>query len=182
MRRKNARQILADAFLEVAESKDMEKITVRDIVNSCGYSATTFYRKFKDKYDLIVWSYARNMAGTMEQVGADGFEWRHTLLEEARFFHSHRDVFANLLLHATGHDAFIQHMTEINYQALKAHILNTQKQDALDETTDMYVRMYCMGTVCLTCDWISGRYKASPEKLAEVYENGLPLPLKPLLM
>ena len=182
MKRKTAKEILADAFREVAESKDVDKITVKDIVENCGYSTATFYRQFKDKYDLIVWDYTRNVAKTMEQIGTGGYEWRQTLLEGARVFHSNRDVLANLLLHTTGHDAFVHHMTEINYQALKAHILKSCKMEELDETTDMYVRMYCMGTVCLTCDWILGRYKASPEKLAEVYENGLPMPLKPLLL
>lgn len=182
MKRKTAKEILADAFLEVAENKDVDRITVRDIVENCGYSPATFYRQFKDKYDLIVWSYTRNVAMTMEQIGTDGYEWRQTLLEGARIFYSNRNVLANLLLHTAGHDSFVNHMTEINYQALKSHILKSRKLEELDETTDMYVRMYCMGTVCLTSDWILGRYKASPEKLAEVYENGLPLPLKPLLL
>lgn len=182
MKRKTAKEILADAFREVAQSKDVDKITVRDIVENCGYSTATFYRQFKDKFDLIVWAYTRNVAKTMDQIGKNGYEWRQTLLEGARRFESSRDVLANLLTHTTGHDAFIHHMTEINYQALKAHILASGGMEALDETTDMYVRMYCMGTVCLTCEWLLGRYSATPEKLAEIYENGLPAPLRPLLL
>ena len=29
------------------------KITIQDIVDNCGYSPATFYRNFRDKYDLI---------------------------------------------------------------------------------------------------------------------------------
>jgi len=53
MRRKTAKEILAESFRELAESKSVDKITVRDITQNCGYSAATFYRHFQDKYDLI---------------------------------------------------------------------------------------------------------------------------------
>ena len=44
-----------------------------------------------------------------------------------------------------------------------------------------YIRIYCLGTVSLTCEWILGKYQASPEQLAEIYKNALPLPLHPFL-
>ncbi len=182
LKRKTAKEILADAFREVAESKDVDRITVRDITENCGYSTATFYRHFKDKYDLIVWSYTQTVTATMEQIGKEGYTWEHTLLEGAKIFDRHRDVLANLLLHTSGHDAFIQHMTEINYQALKAHLQKSSGGDDMDVTADMYIRMYCMGTVCITCEWILGRYQVSPEALAEVYKVCLPEPLRPLLL
>ena len=68
-------------------------------------------------------------------------------------------------------------MSEINYRSLKSTI---EKSDcsAQDEKTNMYIRLYCQGTVALTCDGILGKYHATPEELAEVYENSLPEPLK----
>lgn len=182
MKRKKAREILVDAFLEVAETKPVDRITVLDITENCGYSTATFYRHFRDKYDLIAWAHTQSVEKTMERIGTDGYTWKQTLIEGAKAFEKNRDLLANLLLHTSGHDAFILHMTEINYRALKAHILKSTERDTLDEITDMYVRMYCMGTVCLTGEWILGKYKVSPEGLAEIYENALPLPLRPLLL
>ncbi len=182
MKRKSTREILVEAFREMAKTRAVDKITVRDITENCGYSTATFYRHFRDKYDLIVWAYTQNVAKIMGQIGRDGYAWEHTLLEGARIFEDQREVFANLLLHTSGHDAFIRHMTEINYQALLDHIREISGRSISDEATDMYVRTYCMGTVCLTCDWILGRYHASPEELAEVYKACLPVPLRPMLL
>ena len=39
-----------------------------------------------------------------------------------------------------------------------------------------------MGTVCLTCEWILGKYQATTEELALVFENCLPLPLHAYLL
>ncbi|MBQ9198052.1 MAG: TetR family transcriptional regulator [Clostridia bacterium] len=59
MKRMTAQEILAESFREIAEKKPVDKITVQDIINNCGYSKTTFYRVFKDKYDLMAWYYFR---------------------------------------------------------------------------------------------------------------------------
>lgn len=45
----------------------------------------------------------------------------------------------------------------------------------------MLIRLYVFGTVQLTCEWIMGKYQASPQLLAEVYELALPEPLRQYL-
>ncbi len=47
MRRKTAKEILAESFREIAEKKPINKITVRDITDNCGYSSATFYRLYR---------------------------------------------------------------------------------------------------------------------------------------
>ena len=49
MKRKTAKEILAESFQELAEKKSIDKITVKDITDNCGYSPATFYRQFRDK-------------------------------------------------------------------------------------------------------------------------------------
>lgn len=53
MRRKPAKEILAESFRELAETIPIDKITIKDIVYNHDYSPATFYRYFKDKYDQI---------------------------------------------------------------------------------------------------------------------------------
>ncbi len=53
MKRKTAKEILAESFKELALTRDVEKITIKEITDNCGYSPATFYRQFKDKYDLM---------------------------------------------------------------------------------------------------------------------------------
>lgn len=70
MKRKSAKELLADSFRELAESRSIDKITVPDIVSNCGYSTATFFRQFKDKYDLIAWDYTRDLERILSR--ADG--------------------------------------------------------------------------------------------------------------
>lgn len=119
MKRKTAKEILAESFLELAGSKSIDKITVKDITDNCGYSTATFYRQFKDKYDLIAWQYTRGVAEIMGRIGEKDYGWKQTLLDGAYGFQKNRDYLANLLLHTSGHDQFIIYMTEINFNELK---------------------------------------------------------------
>ena len=182
MKRKTAREILAESFRELAAGKSIDKITIREIAENCGYSPATFYRNFHDKYDLIVWDYTRGVAAIMDRIDGRDYLWSQTLLDGMRQFHSGREYLANLFLHTSGHDSFIRYMTDINCRALEKHLLSVSGQAALDEKTAMYVRLYCLGTVSLTCEWILGRYSATPEDLARVFENSLPTPLRVYLL
>ena len=49
MKRKTAKEILTASFQELAAGKSIDKITIQEIVDNCGYSPATFYRNFKDK-------------------------------------------------------------------------------------------------------------------------------------
>ena len=47
MKRKTAKEILAESFREIAEKKNIDKITVREITDNCGYSPATFLPAFQ---------------------------------------------------------------------------------------------------------------------------------------
>ena len=182
MKRLTAREILAQSFREIAESKAIDKITVKDIVTNCGYSQATFYRQFRDKHDLIAWDYAQSVAGIMQKIGHDGYTWRQTLTDGVSSFAEHRDYLTNLLKHTTGADSFVRYMAEINFDALQQHVKEVSGTEELPEATMMLIRLYCLGTVNLTCEWILGKYHATPAELDAIFLNALPQPLHPYLL
>ena len=91
MKRKTAKEILAESFREVAETKPIDKITIRDIVDNCGYSPATFYRQFSDKYDLIAWDYVARTTVIIDKVGVDVNQWKHTWADGVKFYAENRE-------------------------------------------------------------------------------------------
>ena len=181
MKRKTAKEILADSFRELAEVQNVDKITVKDITGNCGYSPATFYRQFRDKYDLIAWDYSRRAGEIMNRAGEPEYPWRNTLLAGAEYFEREKGYLANLFLHTSGLDSFLHYMTEVNDGFLRALVCRSMGTDIPDEKTRMYIHLYCHGTVALTCEWVLGNYSVSAKELAEVFENSLPAPLRPYL-
>ena len=182
MKRKTAKEILAASFRELAESKSIDKITIQEITDNCGYSPATFYRNFQDKYDLIAWEYAAGTAAIMNRVHAGEAVWTQTLLDGARRFWREKEYLANLFRHTTGQDSFVRYMTDIHFTALQQYILSSSGKPALDQKEDLCVRLYCLGTVMLTCEWILGSYDATPEEIAAIYEDAIPQALQQYLL
>lgn len=54
MRRKTTKELLAESFMELSATKPVSKITIAEITRNCSLSSPTFYRHFKDKYDLMI--------------------------------------------------------------------------------------------------------------------------------
>lgn len=181
MKRKTTKEILAESFRELAADRAIDKITVQEIVSNCAYSSATFYRHFKDKYDLIAWDYAQKAAEIMDRLNEKDYLWGQVLLDWAAYFQQEKEYLMNLLLHTSGHDAFIRYMTEINTDAFTNYLQSHSGRNELDEKTSMLIRAYCLGSVCLTCEWISGKYNASVSDLAAIYENAMPLTLQEML-
>ena len=50
----NVKNIIASALLELCETKSLEALTVKQILEKSGVSRQTFYNHFLDKNDLIV--------------------------------------------------------------------------------------------------------------------------------
>lgn len=181
MKRMTAKELLAESFRELAKTKKINKITVKDITENCGYSVATFYRNFNDKYDLIAWAYSRDVEEIMKKVEYDESSWKKALTNAAEYYEEHRDYLSNLLLHTTGYMSFVRNMSQINYMSLKQKIQTSSKVQDISTKTDMYIRLYCHGTVALTCDWLLGVFEADAETLAEIYESTLPQQLRPYL-
>ena len=181
MKRKTAKEILAASFQELAAVKSIDKITIQEIVDNCGYSSATFYRQFRDKYDLIAWSYTQDIRRIVDKLEYTEGSWERVLTEVAKFFNEQRDYLSNLLLHTNGYDSFVNNMTQIHFERLRFLILRVAPENKLDGITEMYIRVYCYGTVHLTCEWILGKYKVGFDELTQVYVNTLPEPLNQYL-
>jgi len=77
MKRQTTKDILVASFQELALKKPIDKITIQDIANESGYSPATFYRHFRDKFDLIAWDYSQHTKNIMNQ----GKDWKASMKE-----------------------------------------------------------------------------------------------------
>ena len=181
MKRKTTKEILAESFRELAETRPVDKITVQEIVDNCEYSPATFYRHFKDKYDLTAWDYVHRTTEIMNKIGKDEYEWKDTLWDAMTFYLKNKEYIRNLIKNTGGHDAFVRYMSEANIAHLTKHILKLSGQKQLDRDIAIHVRVYCCGTVQTVCEWLIDNIKCDPDHLADIFEQALPVSLRNIL-
>ena len=181
MRRMTTKEILAESFRELADNRPVDKITIQEIVDNCDYSPATFYRHFRDKYDLIAWDYVHRTTEIMNKIGIDEYEWKDTLPDAMVFYLKNKEYIQNLLKNTSGHDAFVRYMSEANIDHLTKYILKQFGHKQLDDDTAIYVRVYCSGMAQTVCEWIFDNIKCEPDHLAYLLEQALPPPLRGFL-
>lgn len=52
----NMKSMIVDAFMTLSKAKDVDKITVTDLVKACHISRQTFYYHFQDILEVLEWS------------------------------------------------------------------------------------------------------------------------------
>ena len=63
------RYVFAQAIKDLIKMTSLDKITVTDIVMRSGMTRQTFYRHFKDKYDLVNWYFEKLVLKSFRKMG-----------------------------------------------------------------------------------------------------------------
>ena len=92
-KRKTTKELIADSFIELSQEKNINKITIKNIVDNCELTPTTFYNHFKDKYDLIVWIYSAAVEKIMNKIDGENYFWKNTLSDGINFFLENKNFF-----------------------------------------------------------------------------------------
>jgi AcrR family transcriptional regulator len=181
MKRKTSREILAESFKELAQTMPVNKITVQKIADNCGYSPATFYRQFRDKYDLIAWDYTRGPGRILEQLDEKGVGLEATTERICSYYLEQQEYVRNLLAHTGGRDSFVRYMAHEHAKMMEGEVRRLCGDGAIDEVVAFCIRSYCLGTTAVVCEWIEGGCKLPTKRLARLCMEALPAPLARLL-
>ena len=91
---------LANGMKELLVHTPVDKITVKQIVDQCDVTRPTFYRHFKDKYDLINWYFDVLAQMSFKQMGIS-LTLREGLIKKFEFIKGEGQFFAMTVEWAT---------------------------------------------------------------------------------
>ena len=171
---------LFDALYALMQNKTIEEISVGEILTNAHVSRSSFYRRYRDKYELLTASYKRLMDNTFLQC-MQGRSWRessvalyHTLAEHPRFFKH----------------AIARRGPDSLYQSIVDVILGCMAERCREQGKDLYAdwkllcaaKAYLQGTLDVTCDWAQADMPYPADELIEWLCEIMPECLKPYCM
>lgn len=162
---------LADAMKELLEHDSVDKITVKQIVDQCGVTRPTFYRHFKDKYDLVNWNFDKLAQKSFRQMGVS-LTLREGLTKKFEFIQGERTFFS-AAFSSESQNCLMEYDYECIYQ-FYCEIIRKGGIDQIPEDLDFLLRMYCRGSIAMTVEWATGGMKESPQHLADQLIEALP--------
>ncbi len=169
---------MAGSIKALMERMPLDRITVTHIVAECGLTRQTFYRNFKDKYDLVNWYFERLVEKSFEEMGVS-LSLKEGLTRKFQFIQEEQVFFA-CAFRSHDYNSLIKYDYEYIYRFYR-NILRKKLERELDEDVEFLLRMYCRGSVQMTVEWVLGGMKQKPEKLADLLIDALPGRLNTLL-
>ena len=152
------KQAMAQALKELAKTRSIEKISIKDICNACGLNRKSFYYHFQDKYELINWIYYTEFAkDNFEKNIKD--EWG--LMEKVcQYFYDNRDFYVKAF-RIKGQNSFIDYFFSVLFSGISGLL-----EDAFPQEPSVapYAEFYTDAFVCSLKKWLSKKDCVSPHE------------------
>ena len=179
MGRLRTKEILAESFYKVAAAKDVTRIKVNDIIENCGMSHATFYRYFRDKYDLIAWIYDQNCSAIYEKYIDSPDRPRDVSAAWIRYCKENREFLINLIDNTSGYESFFRKMVDHMIRSIEKDIIHFYGENVLTEKVHLKIYIHSSGTVRLMCAWLKGNETAEEEEILEAIVESVSEMIRP---
>ena len=181
MKKLTTSQLLANSLLEIAASKDVDKITIKEIVENCGLSSQTFYNHFADKYALIIWIHQSFGNELVSQLENGEISLRELSIKNLEFFAAHASFMLNALHNTHGADSYRVKSSENAINVIEAYIKRHFNIKDLSKTEKQHLRLYVYGVSSVCEYWAENSLIASPEEMSDIILSAVPVSLKKYL-
>lgn len=161
------REAFITAFFRLTKSKNMYRITIKEITDLAGYNRTTFYRYFADVYALI--EYTEDELINHLLTALLGHLDQTTVIDD-NFFHLFLDAFKTnkekliILLNEQNRTSFIHRLQNRLVENLNIPITKSSKNDVIME-------VYYTGIFSAIATHLQNPNKISDEELFDILKS-----------
>lgn len=169
---KFTKKLLAQSFAQLAREKQIDDITVNDIVELCGISRTTFYRHFADKYELMNWifdQYIESLTYRYSHISC----YKALMFDIATFFGENRELFLRMLDY-NGQNSFKEYFLAKTAEYVSTMLKRIQKKDHLTLNEEYMVIFNSNGVLNTLHCWLLSGCKESPKDIAQILIDSMP--------
>ncbi len=178
-RHDETKYIFAQAIKDLIKVVPLDKIAVTDIVTRSGMTRQTFYRYFKDKYDLVNWYFEKLVLQSFRQMG-NGCSLQEALQLKFAFINSEHSFFKEAFK-SNDCNNLVNYDFNCIYEFYKG-IIEKNLNHSVDDDLDFLLKMYCKGSIDMTVDWVLNDMPISIEKIVSLLIEALPKRLEPFIL
>ncbi len=160
------KKAIVEAFLDMLNKKPLDKITVKEIVDSCGINRNTFYYHFEDIHALLVFV----IDGEVERViarHADVESLEKGFVEAAHFALSNKRAVYHIY-NSVSREELERYLNSIAEEVVRRMVESqniTEGVSKLDQ--ELIIHFYKCGLSGMVLAWIAEGMKADPEQMIQ---------------
>ena len=171
MKQNLTKQHIWESFYELSATVPFEKLTVEKIIHHSGVSRATFYRHFRDKYDLMNYT---SMAVAQRLIGwRKCSSWQEFLYYMFMEIERDKDYFRRAFK-TSGQNAHSPFLFEYSYSVAKECYMGSHSITELSMQEHYTIAHYCHGCVDCLEDWLRDPDAISAEEMAALFYKAMP--------
>ena len=181
IKRSNTKELLAESLLDLAASKSINKIHVRDITMNCGVSYPMFYYYYKDMDDLINSIFRKDFEKKMIDE-PEGIDYVWTLDRLAELIRDKYEFYLNVLQNMSGVNSLYNYSAQYVLEYFEKKISPAFPGGKIPERLKIMLEFHIMGIRTKTCDMITSGTLKPADYIISAFTDALPSDLKPYLL
>ena len=161
-----AKREICAALKTLMAQKPLNKISIAEIMQSCGMARQHFYYHFEDIYDAVRWMFDQE-AVTLLRQHEGVMLWQDGLLQLFQYLQENRAV-CLCALHSISREhlkRFFQTDVHVIIQSTIQRIVMELDYQASDEEVDLLTKFYVGALASMIEDWLLGDIRETPEEL-----------------
>ncbi|MGL5647784.1 MAG: TetR/AcrR family transcriptional regulator [Clostridium sp.] len=164
------KELFSNALKNRMKTKAINKITIQELSEECGLNRRTFYRHFKDIYDLLVWSYQTEIENKIEPY-IDFNHWEKGLLELFEYFYSNKETSFSIIKYSRREylEKFLNALLLESIEPImkqEPHYVNLSY-----EKQNFLIKFYSLSFTTLLINWIEEGMTEPPEEIIHYVKN-----------
>lgn len=171
MKAEKTKEIIALSLSELLSRCPFDDITVDMICKEAGIGRSTFYRLYKDKYEVLV-NFFIIKYQSIEAAYPDAKDYQKMMTEYLSLLKKYGSFFKKAFS-VSGQNSLSEYIYQAGYDYYISHI---EKQDGhkIAEDMAMTVILFDSGILTLVTKWIEQDFPAEPERLAGIIASSMP--------
>lgn len=177
MYRESAKNVLVRVLFDMMTERNIDDITVTEILKKSGMSKATFYRNFSDKYELMAYCYSTNIDRYIEDIDLVLVDYKIILEKMFDFYIENRNFMRNGFKSTDFNslDSFLYRYTVDFYQKVYKEKLG---KDYLTRKEKCAISFNTAGSIKILGEWINNRMPGTAAEEAQMHYDFMPDALK----
>ena len=161
-----AKREICAALKVLMAQKPLNKITIAEIMQSCGMARQHFYYHFEDIYAAVRWMFDQEAVALLRKHEGV-LLWQDGLLQLFQYLQENREV-CLCALHSVSREHLKRFFRDDINAVIQNNIKNLADQlnyPASDQEINLLTKFYVSALAGITEDWLLGEIQETPEEL-----------------
>ena len=161
------KQAMYHALKKLITTKSINKITIKDITDTCGLNRQTFYYHFKDIYDLLEWSFQEEFRFIDSYLQEPEYTWEEIFAGSVKYISQNKYI-CQCIVCGLARDQLILSLHNSIYEIVRKIILHSLPQNQIPEKyLDFTARFYTYALSNYLFDWVKNGMLETPEEVID---------------